>query len=259
MTDRCIRSSLLAFSVIAVCASKSAAQSLHCRLALSLALDVSTSVDAAEYQLQTQGLAQALSSEEVASAVFGAPMSTVALHIFEWSGRYNQATVLDWTIVKSPHHLRRIAAQISGLERSQSEFPTSLGYALGFGATALKNAPPCDRSTLDVSGDGRNNDGFGPQLALKNFDFSGVVVNALAIGGADDGIVSYFLEEVIHGPGAFVEYAPDHSHFARAIKRKLVREIGEQQFSELESTRDLSDTKRQDYSEFSGNLPSNVD
>ena len=36
----------------------------------------------------------------------------------------------------------------------------------------------------------------------------------------------YFRNHVIAGPGAFVETAGDYADYHRAIKRKLLREIG---------------------------------
>ncbi len=206
----------------------------QCRLALSLALDVSASVDAVEYQQQKLGLAAALVHSDVVTAIFSNPEATIALHVFEWSGRRNQAVLLEWTIVRDPQHLLKIASQLRQTVRSQSEFPTSLGYALGYGAVALRKSPPCERSTLDVSGDGKNNDGFAPIHAFRSFDFSNVTVNGLAIGGADETILPYYLSKVIRGPGAFVEYASSYDDYADAIRRKLVREIGEQQFAELD-------------------------
>lgn len=199
-----------------------------CRLALSLAMDVSASVDETEYAQQRDGLAAALEHEDVISAIFGVPDATIALHAYEWSGRRNQAEVLGWTIIRNPSHLSQLAAQLRKTTRSQTEFPTSLGSALGYGAVSLGKSPPCNRKTLDVSGDGRNNDGFAPEHAYNSFDFSQITVNGLAIGGADGEILPYYLKEVIHGPGAFAEFAIDYSDYARAIRQKLIREIGAQ-------------------------------
>ncbi len=212
-------------------AGRAAAQT--CRLALSLAMDVSASVDATEYAQQRDGLAAALEHSGVVEAVFSIPGSTIALHIYEWSGRRNQAVVLDWTLVRDPEHLRQIANSLRRVTRSQTEFPTSLGNALGFGAIALNRGPACDRKTLDVSGDGKNNDGFAPHNAYSSFNFSGITVNGLAIGGADGEILPYYLSKVIHGPGAFAEYASDYDDYAEAIRRKLIREIGEQKLTGL--------------------------
>jgi len=215
----------------AALASPASAQT--CRLALSLGMDVSASVDAKEYRQQRDGLAAALEHDSVVSAIFASPGSTIALHAFEWSGRHNQAVILNWTIVRDEAHLSQIANTLRRTTRSQTEFPTSLGYALGFGAVALNRSPPCDRRTLDVSGDGRNNDGFAPHNAYDSFNFSSITVNGLAIGGADGEILPYYLASVIHGPGAFAEYAADYDDYAEAIRRKLIREIGEQQLTRL--------------------------
>ncbi len=222
---------LIAFIFILTVHS-AAAMAQSCRLALSLGLDVSASVDLREYNLQIEGLARAFESEGVSQAILADPKRSVALHIYEWSGRRNQKEVLGWTNVVEAADLAMISATLRSAVRSQTEFPTSLGSALGFGAVALQRAPACDRYTLDISGDGPNNDGFAPIHAYAGFDFSDMTVNGLAIGGADAGIFEYYLSEVIRGPGAFVEFAMDYDDFARAIERKLIRELGEQNLAQ---------------------------
>lgn len=197
-----------------------------CQLALSLALDVSSSVDATEFQQQATGLAGALLHPDVAGAIFAVPGNSIALHVYQWSGPRNQMTVLDWTIIATPNDLAAAAQVIRTMPRSAVRFPTSLGYGLGYGAIALRNSPDCLRKTLDVSGDGRNNHGFGPAEAYRHFPFHEVTVNGLAIGGEDAQITEYYLAEVIRGAGAFVEPATDFADYGRAMRRKLLREIG---------------------------------
>ena len=63
-----------------------AAPAEACRLALVLAMDVSSSVDATEDQLQRGGLAAALIAPEVQDAFIDSP-DPVAILILEWSGR----------------------------------------------------------------------------------------------------------------------------------------------------------------------------
>ena len=53
-------------------------------LALALGLDVSQSVDAVEYRLQLDGLANALEDAEVQSAIFAYAPVTVRLMVYEW-------------------------------------------------------------------------------------------------------------------------------------------------------------------------------
>lgn len=202
------------------------APALACRLALLLALDVSASVDGTEYALQRDGLAAALVAPEV-KAAFLDSSQPVALAAFEWSGRWNQKTVLEWTQVRSAGDLDRAAAVVAAAERSEDEFPTAIGYALGHSARLFRDAPACDRRTLDLSGDGENNEGFSPALAYRNFRLDWITVNALAVGGSVplDGLVAYYRREVIRGPGAFVETAVDYADFERAMRRKLEREV----------------------------------
>ncbi len=197
----------------------------ECRLALLLALDVSSSVDGIEDRLQRQGLANALASDEVREAVLSIPGMTVALAVFEWSGRNQQVLVLPWRILVKPEDVFEAAAEIRASTRSHSEYPTAIGYALGFAASIFRDAPACHRKTLDVSGDGVNNEGFEPRLAYKHFQLSDVTVNALTIGGRREDLAGYFRRELIRGPGAFVEQAYGFQDFERAMRRKLVREL----------------------------------
>ena len=196
-----------------------------CRLALALGLDISSSVDAEEDQLQRLGLARALASPEVQAALLSVPGESVALAVFEWSGRYQQDLTLPWRLLSTPQDILLAADAIGRSKRRYTEFPTAIGYALGYAAGVLAEAPPCLFQTLDVSGDGINNEGFMPRLAYQNFPLAEVTVNGLVIGGAEDDLVGYYRREIIKGPGAFVETARDFNDFERAIQRKLVREL----------------------------------
>ena len=197
----------------------------QCRLALALALDISSSVDDAEDKLQRQGLANALISDEVRAAILSESGQAVALAVFEWSGRYQQDMIVDWRVLSSEADIFLTAEEIRSSRRSYSDFPTALGYALGYAAGVLADAPLCLFQTLDVSGDGVNNEGFKPYLAYLNFPLSEVTVNGLAIGGSAEDLAGYYRRELIKGPGAFVEEATDFADFERAMRRKLVREL----------------------------------
>lgn len=200
----------------------------QCRLALAMAMDVSSSVDAAEDQLQRGGLVAALTAPEVREAFFASDLP-VALAIYEWSGRYNQEMLLDWTLIDSPSALLRAAETVAASRRSHNDFPTAMGYALGYGAGLLTRAPSCLYRTLDVAGDGQNNEGFGPRAAYAEFPFDGVTVNGLVVNGADfeaeTGLIAFYSGQVIRGPGSFVEVAQGFEDYERAMRRKLEREL----------------------------------
>jgi hypothetical protein len=140
------------------------AYAVDCRLALALAIDVSSSVDVTEDTLQRGGVVAALTSPEVQAAFFEGDLP-VALAVYEWSGRYNQELILDWMMIDSPASLIRAAETVAASKRSHNDFPTAMGYALGYGAQLLARAPACLNKTLDMAGDGQNNDGFAPAAA----------------------------------------------------------------------------------------------
>ncbi|MBO6757706.1 MAG: DUF1194 domain-containing protein [Roseibium sp.] len=200
-----------------------------CSLALVVAMDVSASVDAREHQLQLQGLSGALMDPSVVEAI--ETVGGIWFHSFEWSDRYKQVTQAPWSYLTDAASAEAAARRIAATPRSQTEFPTALGYALGHAAVVLNRAPErCDRRVIDVAGDGINNDGFGPKSAYRAFDFNAVSVNALVVGGHDE-TTRYFEREVIRGPGAFVEQALDFEDYREAMTRKLLREIGGNQFA----------------------------
>ena len=211
-------------------AAPAAAQST-CRLALLLALDVSSSVDDAEHALQKNGLAAALSDPDIRSAILVGGPGHVALSVYEWSGRRQSTVVLDWTALHDEAAIDAAVTRLLQAPRSHNRYPTALGYALGYGATLMRRAPACDRRVIDVSGDGITNDGFGPELAYRHFPFEGVTVNGLAVLGADPQVKDYYADFVAHGPGAFVETAEGYAGFRRAMTRKLFREINDMQIS----------------------------
>jgi hypothetical protein len=194
-----------------------------CRLALALAMDVSRSIDAADYEIQRGGLIAALADPAVRAAFL--EHGPVALAVFEWSGEGYQEVVVDWLAVRRPDQLDRIAARLAQHARLPATLPTALGTALLFGRDLLASAPWCDARVLDVAGDGRNNDGRPPAWAHAQEGWDGITVNALAVGGHEAGLAEYFAREVIRGPGAFVEHAASQQDFPRAIRRKLLREL----------------------------------
>jgi hypothetical protein len=200
----------------------------ECRLALLLALDVSSSVDAREDTLQRGGVVAALTAPEVVDAFFAADQS-VALAVYEWSGRYNQEIVLDWTMITDKAALIAAAETVADSKRSHNDFPTAMGYALGFGAGMMASAPQCLRQTIDMAGDGQNNEGFGPAQAYAEFPFQDVTVNGLVVNAADFegevGLIAFYQAEVRHGPGSFVEVADGFEDYERAMRRKLEREL----------------------------------
>lgn len=198
----------------------------NCRLALALAVDVSRSVDAADYVIQTEGLARALTDPAVQAAVFGPP-GDVAIMVFHWSGLRYQEVIAEWRVIRTPEELAALAETVRSAPRFPASLPTALGQALRFGLDQFDTAPDCARQVLDVAGDGRNNEGLAPPRVYAKTDFGDLVVNGLAVGEHESDLTRYYETDVIRGEGAFVEVAPRQADYPRAIRRKLIRELSD--------------------------------
>lgn len=205
----------------------------NCRQALVLALDVSGSVDAKEYRLQLDGVAEALTAPTVAEAILGGGAAPIAIYVFEWSGPVFQNELVPWTLIEDRETLTDVARTLAATNRSPAPPSTALGTAMATGAEALSRAPDCWKATLDISGDGKSNTGPRPQDLDNLASLSDVTVNGLVIltidsmgaGPGDDDLVAYFKNRVIRGPDAFVEVADGFEDYARAMEKKLLREI----------------------------------
>lgn len=203
-----------------------------CRLALLLAVDVSSSITDEEYILQRDGLALALLDPEAQAALLPRGGHWVALAVYEWSGKHQSVIRLDWTTIRGPADILYAAETIAKNPRSKTEFPTAMGYALGFGAAMLATGPKCDQSKIDVSGDGPSNEGFVPAVIYATEAFNDIVVNGLAIEANEPGLGDYYRREVAFGPGAFVISANGFKDFKRAMTMKLLRELQEVELSD---------------------------
>ena len=216
-----------------------------CRLALALGLDVSGSVDQAEYRLQLDGLADALSDADVRDALFAMPGAPVSLAVFEWSSSNYQRLVQDWVLITDQAALSALVARLRGWRREVAPEATGLGAALQYGKTLIKRGPPCWRGTLDVSGDGKNNDWPTPRDLKTQGALRGIAINALvitrerkAIMPPESGeLVLYFQALVIQGPDAFVEIAQGFEDYAAAMRRKLLKELATRPVGGLPDTR----------------------
>ena len=213
-----------ALGLVVLAALGAGPASAHCRLALALGFDVSRSVDARAYALQAEGLQAALADAQIRAAILDLP-GHVELAVFEWSGRWHQQVVAGWTSLRDAADIDALATQLRGQPRTRDDQQTAVGQALEFGARLLLARPDCAERVLDIAGDGRNNDGPSPAQVYARRNFGDIVVNGLAIEGLEADIATHYREQVIRGPGAFVEIAASPEDIADALRRKLLREL----------------------------------
>jgi hypothetical protein len=214
---------VIRLAVLALLAAWPAAA--ECRLALAMGLDVSSSVDDAEYAVQKGGLAAAFRDPEIREALLGQD-GEVRVLVYEWSGYYQQDLIADWTPLTSPGAIEAFANRLDAHLRTYSVFPTALGRGVEFGARQFARLPgPCARRVIDISGDGVNNLSVEPEYYRRRGALDGVVINGLVIRGATPDPEPYYRAQVVSGPGSFLMVADGFEDYPELIREKLLREI----------------------------------
>lgn len=202
-------------------------------LQLVLAVDVSRSIDEVEAELQRRGYIEALTHDKVMDAVLSGEHRRIALNYLEWAGTHYQTVVIDWTLIDSRQAIRRFAEKLAEAPR-QSQSWTAVGAALAHAGQRFEASPfVARRRVIDISGDGRTNDGPPAELVRDRLVAQGIVVNGLPVmmnrtnfGRPPDTLLDrYYEENVIGGPGSFMIVASTFEDFGRAVRSKLIREI----------------------------------
>jgi hypothetical protein len=195
-------------------------------IALCLSMDVSASVDFDEFALMAGGTAAALRDPSVLAAATSGPRRAAALSLVLWSGTGAQDVALPWTRLDGPDSVAAIAEAIENTPRLPRPGATALGDGMAAGL-ALLGAFPGDASryVMDVSGDGRHNQGRAPGPVRDLAVDAGITINALAILNEEPDLLEHYAAEVIGGPGSFAMSCADYPDFTDAILRKLRREF----------------------------------
>lgn len=194
-------------------------------MALALAVDVSESVDAGEYQLQHEGIARAFEDPSVIAAIKNGAAGAIDVLMLEWSDRDKQVVTVGWTRVDDAASGAAFAAKVRAGTRSSAGL-TAIGDALLAAAATFKTAPDqASRRVIDISGDGMANIGPKPDDVRDALNAQGITINGLAILASEPWLDTYYNNDVIGGDGAFLLQVKDFQSFATAIKQKLLAEI----------------------------------
>lgn len=203
--------------------------------ALVLAVDASGSISPGEFQLQKEGIAEAITHPRVLQAIAAGPIRRVAIAYVEWGGPGTAALVVDWAIVEDRAGAEAFAAALLAAPRSSQSY-NAIGDALVL-ATAAIAACPCEplQRVIDLSGDNPDNRSIVPSPVARDAAVeAGITINALAIlqdsslgPGGRPWLVERYEAEVIGGPGAFVMPAASRADFTEALLDKLVLELSQ--------------------------------
>ena len=196
-------------------------------LELVLAVDASSSVSAEEFDLQMRGFADAFRHPAVAAAIRATGDLGIAVAMIQWSDNRRQHMAIDWRHFSSADSTEAFAGLIDATPRFLDGGGTAIGGAIEFSARAIeRNAYQGVRRVIDISGDGRANQGAQPSKLRDLAVLQGITINGLAILNEDSSVDSYYYSSVIGGTGAFVMTANNYEDFAVAMLEKLIKEIG---------------------------------
>jgi Protein of unknown function (DUF1194) len=208
-------------------------------LLLVLAADVSRSIDATKFQLQRDGYAAAMSDPRVLETIRAGRHGRIGLSFVEWSGVGAQRVVIDWTAIDDTASAKDFGDRLVEAPRSFAD-RTSISGAIEFAMAQLAKAPfSAPRQTIDISGDGTNNSGPDVPLMRDAAVAKGITVNGLAILSENPlawnpehtnppgGLDTYYRNNVIGGPSAFVMVAKNFDSFGQAIISKIIAEVAQ--------------------------------
>lgn len=205
---------------------------LECAVALALMVDVSGSVSPENYQLQRDGIATAFMDPRVQEVITN-NATGIAVSLVEWRGLSHQV-VVNWRILKTKNDARAFADAVIDRQPFTDGMPTTgLANAITVGVNHITKAPcKADKRVIDVSGDGKENV-VSPEVAAQETsnardyaESQDITVNGLPIVAAEEDVVDFYNNHVRTSNG-FVVQAQGFDDFPRAIRRKLIMEIGQ--------------------------------
>lgn len=231
---------------------------------LVLAVDVSSSVDSNEFDLQIEGYKSAFASPDVQAEINKLPQG-LAVNMLFWAD--NQTTDVGWFKLQNDgngniSNLNSFQNAMDSVSRSSNNITidgsttntgsgTDIKLAIDTAKNMLLNNQYNGASlVLDVSGDGVSDDtpytGAGnqgnecghqhfcpPVVASRDSAIAaGITINGLPINNLSsqhlaNEVDTHYEQLVYGGEGAFVELSNGFDDFARAAKAKILREIDE--------------------------------
>ena len=227
------RRTALVGSLAALATAQTAKAATPVDLQLVMAVDVSRSIDEVEAELQRRGYIEAMTNERVIDAILSGENKGIGVCYVEWAGTHYQQTVIDWMQIDSARTARRFSEKLAESPRTSQSW-TAVGQGLIYSAKRFEDSPfTSKRRIIDISGDGRTNDGPPAELVRDRLVADGIVINGLpvmmnrnSLGRPPDSTLDkYYEENVVGGPGSFMIVAANFDDFGRAVRSKLIREI----------------------------------
>lgn len=195
-------------------------------LELVLAIDLSASVNDAEYDLQRQGTAEAFRDPDVIDAITVQP-DGIAVVAVQWASQKYQRVALPWRVLRTVDDILAYADEVAVMPRTLPGGGTSMSGGLWYAGTMFGESPVTGRRrVVDMAANGIADDFEEMRKMRQKLLDAGIIVNGLAIEELQQNLTKYFQEFVIGGPNSFVQTCWSFQDFREAMRIKLIREIG---------------------------------
>ena len=227
----------VAFAAIAAMAMRPAqATAVAVDLELQLLVDVSSSITSEEFALQQSGYANAFRDPRIINLLTSGALGAVAVEVVYFSSENEEEIVVGWTEINGAASANAVADLIDAATRPDFTGGTGIGSALDNGFRRFEtNEFDSAQQVIDISANGRNNSGIGPDLVRDAALAAGIdMINALVIdeGGPID-LEAFFVSNVIGGEGAFALLIDSFDDFGTAIIEKLSLELINDEIGEI--------------------------
>jgi hypothetical protein len=157
------------------------------------------------YDLQIEATARALMEPCVVDRLIGTRSSRTAIAAVLWSANKQQEVAVHWSVIRSKKDIAAVATRLRNTA-NYLDSETGVAAAVRFAIELLKAGYISGRSRriIDVTANGRDNQGGDPAVAARQAEEAGVTINAVVMKGYDgtvDEMHDYYLRNVITKDG----------------------------------------------------------
>ena len=213
--------------LLCVSATIALGQQIPVDIELSLAIDVSGSVDDAEYALMMEGYGRAFRSTTLQTLATAGPNASIAVNVVHFSGTARQE--IHWTQISDPASAEAFASRLENLPRLLSDSDgTDISEALDVSSSSFtNNGFESNALVISIAGDGEDNQGEAPAPARDRALAAGTsTIHGIVIGDAVGGSVeTHYQDQVIGGTSPLLCRALTFEEFSDAILFKLTSAV----------------------------------